>query len=99
MGMHQKGISAARLGTPDRTTGGKFDDSAYKDERRDGVGSSVVNALSVYMDVQISREGYIHHDREHQRGVPVVELEDGLLPTIGKDKKDRNQGQFFTDSF
>ncbi len=41
---------------------------------------SVVNALSTYMDVEISRDGYIHHDR-YEKGVPVVELENGLLPT------------------
>ena len=51
-----------------------------------GVGSSVVNALSTYMDVQISRDGYIHHDR-YEQGKPVIELEDGLLPTIGKTRK------------
>ena len=32
-----------------------------------GVGSSVVNALSTYLDVKISREGYVHHDRYEQR--------------------------------
>jgi len=42
-----------------------------------GVGSSVVNALSTYMDVQISRDGYIHHDR-YEQGKPVIELEDGF---------------------
>ena len=87
VGMHQKGISAARLVYTTLHAGGKFDDSAYKTSGGlHGVGSSVVNALSVYMDVQISREGYIHHDR-YERGVPVVELEDGLLPTIGKTRK------------
>ena len=76
VGMHQKGISAARLVYTTLHAGGKFDDSAYKTSGGlHGVGSSVVNALSVYMDVQISREGYIHHDR-YERGVPVVELEE-----------------------
>ena len=69
--------------------GGKFggENSGYKVAGGlHGVGSSVVNALSVYMDVQISRDGYIHHDR-YERGKPVIELEDGLLPTIGKTRK------------
>ena len=49
-------------------------------------GSSVVNALSEYMDVKISRDGGVHHDR-YERGIPVVELEDGLLPVIAKTRK------------
>ena len=97
VGMHQKGISAARLVYTTLHAGGKFDDSAYKTSGGlHGVGSSVVNALSVYMDVQISREGYIHHDR-YERGVPVVELEDGLLPTIGKTRKTGTKVNFLPD--
>ena len=99
VGMHQKGISAARLVYTTLHAGGKFDDSAYKTSGGlHGVGSSVVNALSVYMDVQISREGYIHHDR-YERGVPVVELEDGLLPTIGKTRKTGTKVNFFTGRY
>lgn len=97
VGMHQKGISAARLVYTTLHAGGKFDDSAYKTSGGlHGVGSSVVNALSVYMDVQISREGYIHHDR-YERGVPVIELEDGLLPTIGKTRKTGTKVKFLPD--
>ena len=95
--MHKKGVSAARVVLSTLHAGGKFDDSAYKTSGGlHGVGSSVVNALSVYMDVQISREGYIHHDR-YERGVPVVELEDGLLPTIGKTRKTGTKVNFLPD--
>ena len=97
VGMHQKGISAARLVYTTLHAGGKFDNNAYKTSGGlHGVGSSVVNALSVYMDVQISREGYIYHDR-YERGVPVVELEDGLLPTIGKTRKTGTKVNFLPD--
>ena len=72
--MHQKGISAARLVYTTLHAGGKFDDSAYKTSGGlHGVGSSVVNALSTYMDVKISRDGFVHHDR-YERGIPVIEL-------------------------
>ena len=75
--MHQKGISAARLVFTTLHAGGKFDDSAYKTSGGlHGVGSSVVNALSTYMDVKISRDGAVYHDR-YERGVPVIELENG----------------------
>ena len=97
VGMHEKGVSAARLVFTTLHAGGKFDDAAYKTSGGlHGVGSSVVNALSAYMDVRISREGYIHHDR-YERGIPVVELEKGLLPTIGKTKKTGTTINFLPD--
>ena len=97
VGMHAKGLPAARIVYTTLHAGGKFDDSAYKTSGGlHGVGSSVVNALSTYMDVEISREGYIHHDR-YERGVPVVELEDGLLPKIGKTKKTGTKVNFLPD--
>ena len=95
--MHQKGISAARLVFTTLHAGGKFDDSAYKTSGGlHGVGSSVVNALSTYMDVKISRDGAIYHDR-YERGVPVIELENGLLPKIGKTKKTGTTINFLPD--
>lgn len=97
VGMHEKGMSAARLVFSTLHAGGKFDDSVYKTSGGlHGVGSSVVNALSVYMDVEISREGYVHHDR-YERGVPVVKLEDGLLPKLGKTKKTGTKINFLPD--
>lgn len=97
VGMHAKGVPAARLVYTTLHAGGKFDDSAYKTSGGlHGVGSSVVNALSVYMDVEISQEGYIHHDR-YEKGLPVVELEDGLLPKIGKTKKTGTKVNFLPD--
>ena len=97
VGMHQKGISAARLVYTHLHAGGKFDDSAYKTSGGlHGVGSSVVNALSEYMDVKISRDGGVHHDR-YERGIPVVELEDGLLPVIAKTRKTGTLVNFLPD--
>ena len=97
VGMHAKGVSAARIVYTTLHAGGKFDDSAYKTSGGlHGVGSSVVNALSTYMDVKISRDGYIHHDR-YERGIPVIELEDGLLPKIGKTRKTGTTVNFLPD--
>ncbi len=97
VGMHAKGMSAARVVFTTLHAGGKFDNSAYKTSGGlHGVGSSVVNALSTYMDVEISRDGYVHHDR-YERGNPVIALEDGLLPKIGKTKKTGTKINFLPD--
>ena len=97
VGMHQKGVPAARLVYTTLHAGGKFDDSAYKTSGGlHGVGSSVVNALSTYMDVKICSGGAIHHDH-YERGIPTVELVDGLLPVIGKTKKTGTTVNFLPD--
>ena len=97
VGMHEKGMSAARLVFTTLHAGGKFEEGAYKTSGGlHGVGSSVVNALSTYLDLQVSQDGYIHHDR-YERGVPVIELEDGLLPKIGKTKKTGSRINFLPD--
>ena len=60
------------------------------------MGSSVVNALSTYMEVWISREGAIYHDR-YERGIPTIELENGLLPIVGKTRKTGTKVNFLPD--
>ncbi len=98
VGMHEKGVPAERLVFTTLHAGGKFDNSAYKTSGGlHGVGSSVVNALSEYMDVEISVGGMIHHDH-FERGVPTVELVDGLLPTIGKTRNTGSKINFLPDS-
>lgn len=97
VGLHAKGVSAARLVYSTLHAGGKFDDSVYKTSGGlHGVGSSVVNALSTYLDVEISRDGFIHHDH-YEKGNPTVELEKGLLPIIGKTKKTGTKVNFLPD--
>ncbi|MCD8075323.1 MAG: DNA gyrase subunit B [Lachnospiraceae bacterium] len=97
VGMHEKGMSAERLVFTTLHAGGKFDNTAYKTSGGlHGVGSSVVNALSTWLDVQVMRGGKIHHDR-YERGVPVIELENGLLPVIGKTKETGTRIQFLPD--
>ena len=95
--MHEKGVSAERLVFTTLHAGGKFDNSAYKTSGGlHGVGSSVVNALSTYLDIKISRDGYVHHDH-YERGIPTLELEEGLLPKLGKTRQTGTSINFLPD--
>ena len=97
VGMHEKGVPAERLVFTTLHAGGKFDSTTYKTSGGlHGVGSSVVNALSLYLDVQVSRDGKIWHDR-FERGTPVIELENGLLPVIGRTKETGTRVNFLPD--
>lgn len=97
VGMHEKGISAERLVFTTLHAGGKFDNDSYKTSGGlHGVGSSVVNALSTYMDVKVSVDGYVHHDH-FERGIPTIELEDGLLPRLGRTKETGTCVNFLPD--
>ena len=64
--------------------GGKFGSGGYKvSGGLHGVGVSVVNALSEWVDVTVRREGKIHFQR-FERGVPI-----GNLDTENQTKKDK----------
>lgn len=95
--MHKKGVSAERIVLSTLHAGGKFDNDAYKTSGGlHGVGSSVVNALSARMDVRVYKNGYIHHDA-YERGIPVISLENGLLPTLGRTKETGTEINFLPD--
>ena len=95
--MHEKGISAERLVFTTLHAGGKFDDSAYKTSGGlHGVGSSVVNALSNRLTVRVKKNGCIYEDK-YERGIPVIDLIDGLLPVIGKTRETGTMINFLPD--
>jgi len=97
VGMHAKGVSAERVVFTTLHAGGKFDHSAYKTSGGlHGVGSSVVNALSDWMDVEIRRDGHVYHDR-YEKGKPVEKLEKGLLPVIGNTRQTGTKITFLPD--
>lgn len=97
VGMHEKGVSAERLVFTTLHAGGKFDNSAYKTSGGlHGVGSSVVNALSTRLTVRVKNGGLIYEDR-YERGIPVVELTDGLLPVVGKTRESGTSINFLPD--
>ena len=81
--MHEQGVPAERVVFTELHAGGKFNKGTYRiSGGLHGVGSSVVNALSEKLFVNIYRDGFIHHD-SYSRGIPTTELVDGFLP---KDK-------------
>ncbi|MDE7131492.1 MAG: DNA gyrase subunit B [Lachnospiraceae bacterium] len=97
VGMHEKGISAERLVFTTLHAGGKFDNEAYKTSGGlHGVGSSVVNALSKYMHVTVKTGGFIYEDH-YEQGVPTMELDNGLLPAVGKTKETGTTINFLPD--
>ena len=97
VGMHEKGVSAERLVFTTLHAGGKFDNSAYKTSGGlHGVGSSVVNALSTHLTVQVKHGGFIYED-QYERGNPILELKDGLLPVIGKTRETGTKINFLPD--
>ncbi|MDE6015394.1 MAG: DNA gyrase subunit B [Acetatifactor sp.] len=97
VGMHEKGISAERLVFTTLHAGGKFDNTAYKTSGGlHGVGSSVVNALSTRLTVRVKTDGYIYED-QYERGIPVIDLIEGLLPVVGKTKESGTTINFLPD--
>ncbi|WP_026528845.1 DNA gyrase/topoisomerase IV subunit B [Butyrivibrio sp. VCD2006] len=97
VGMHAKGITAERVVLTMLHAGGKFDNAAYKTSGGlHGVGSSVVNALSTWLKVQIRTDGQIYEDA-YERGVPTVQLKDGLLEPVGKTREHGTTISFLPD--
>jgi len=75
VGINEKlGLPAVTVVLTVLHAGGKFGGGGYKVAGGlHGVGSSVVNALSEWLEVEVSREGHIHHQR-FEKGHTVTEL-------------------------
>ena len=73
--MHPSGKNALELVSTTLHAGGKFQKKAYKvSGGLHGVGISVVNALSEWMEIQVFRGGKIFRQK-YQRGKPITSVD------------------------
>ncbi len=92
-GMHKMGKPTPEVIFTILHAGGKFGQGGYKTSGGlHGVGSSVVNALSSFLEVTIHRDGVIHRQRFEEGGKPVTSLE-----SIGKTKETGTLVHFLPD--
>ncbi|AIM25032.1 DNA topoisomerase IV subunit B [Melissococcus plutonius] len=83
VGIHASGIPTVEVIFTVLHAGGKFGQGGYKTSGGlHGVGASVVNALSKWLEVRIVRDGIEYMERFENGGKPV-----GTLEKVGKTKK------------
>jgi DNA gyrase subunit B len=92
--IHQgEGMSALEIVLTKLHAGGKFDKDSYKfSAGLHGVGLSVVNALSEYLEVEVRRDGKVYYQR-YERGEKAAELK-----VIGQTERSGTKVKFRPDA-
>lgn len=91
VGMHVSGIPTVEVIFTVLHAGGKFGQGGYKTSGGlHGVGASVVNALSSWLEVRIVRDGFEYMERFENGGKPV-----GTLKKVGKTNKKNGTSVIF----
>lgn len=91
VGMHASGIPTVEVIFTVLHAGGKFGQGGYKTSGGlHGVGASVVNALSSWLEVRIVRDGVEYMERFENGGKPV-----GTLKKVGKTTKKNGTSVIF----
>lgn len=102
-GMHKTGIPTPQVVFTILHAGGKFGGSGYKKSGGlHGVGASVTNALSEWLEVEIYREGKIHRQRfeywQDKKGIEHVGEPVSGLEVIGNTNKTGTKVTFRPDA-
>ncbi len=92
-GMHSSGMSTPEVIYTVLHAGGKFEDGSYKvSGGLHGVGASVVNALSKYLEVTIKRDGYEYYIKFIDGGKTAIPLQ-----KLGKTNRHGTKVTFMPD--
>lgn len=100
VGIHAKtGRPAVETALTVLHAGGKFGGAGYKvSGGLHGVGASVVNALSIWLRVEVHRDGQVY-EQEYERGVPLYDLRViGTTDRTGTTVSFRPDPEIFTET-